>query len=161
MHQAKLGDRVRIQYSRVRECGAPLSKGQSPLTCEFIVGGKEVFPSLSLGVVGMAPGDKKQLTLQPQEAYGPVQTKLIRQIPRARFAGHIALQVGKRLTAFVASSGRRQRVRVVKVQPDTVTVDGNHPLAGKVIELEVNLISVDSSSNANKRKPQFDLGGQG
>ena len=109
----------------------------------------------------MAPGDQKHLTLQPQEAYGSVKPKLIRQIPRQRFPRHVALQVGKRLTAFVASSGRRQRVRVVEINPDSVTVDGNHPLAGKVIELEVNLISLDSSSNTNKQKPQFDLGGRG
>src|SRR5206468_9509502 len=103
----------------------------------------------------------KQLKLKPDEAYGPVQPKLIRCIPRQRFPQHIALKVGKRLTAFVAASGRRQRVRVVAVNTDSVTVDGNHPLAGKVIELEVNLISLDSSSNTNKQKPQFDLGGRG
>jgi FKBP-type peptidyl-prolyl cis-trans isomerase 2 len=40
-------------------------------------------------------------------------------------------------------------------------VDGNHPLAGKVIELEVSLLSLDSSADANKRNPQFDLGGRG
>ena len=51
----------------------------------------------------------------------------------------------------MASSGRRQRVRVVEINPDSVTVDGNHPLAGKVIELEVNLISLDSSANANHK----------
>ena len=109
----------------------------------------------------MAPGDRKLLTLQPREAFGPVKPNLIREIPRQRLPQHIALQVGKRLTAFVATSGRRQRVRIVKVNLDSVTVDGNHPLAGQVIELEVNLISLDSSSNANKRKPQFDLGGRG
>src|SRR4051812_43549259 len=105
MHTANLGDRVRIQYARVREPGVLANKSRLPKMCEFIVGSKEVFPSLSLGVVGMAPGDWKQLTLQPQQAYGAVKPKLIRQIPRKRFPQHLALQVGKRLTAFVASSG--------------------------------------------------------
>ncbi len=161
MATAKIGDRVRIQYARVPVAPVSSEKARAEKTCEFTVGGKEVLPSLSLGVVGMAPGDRKQLTLQPQEAYGPVKAKLIRQIPRQRFPQHLALEVGKRMTAFVASSGRRQRVRIVEIQSDTVTVDGNHPLAGKIIELEVNLISLDSSSNANKQNPQFDLGGQG
>ena len=161
MHKANVGDRVRIQYARIPQRGARQNKARLPKTCEFTVGSKDVLPSLSLGVVGMAPGDRKQLTLQPQEAYGAVKPKLIRQIPRQRFPQHLALKVGKCLTAFVAASGRRERVRVVEINSDSVTVDGNHPLAGKVIELEVNLISVDSSSNANKRKPQFDLGGRG
>jgi len=161
MHTAKLGDRVRVEYARAPETNAAQDKPHARKACEFTVGGKQVFPSLSLGVVGMAPGDQKMLTLKPHEAYGPVQPKLIRKIPRKRFPQHIALQVGKRLTAFVAASGRRQRVRVVAVNSESVTVDGNHPLAGRIVELEVSLISVDSSSNANKQKPQFDLGGRG
>jgi peptidylprolyl isomerase len=161
MHKAKLGDRVRIQYSRLLESGATQAVSSAPKTCEFTVGGKEVLPGLSIGVIGMAPGDRKQLTIQPKEAFGAVQPKLVRQIPRERFPQHIALKVGKKLTALVAASGRRQRVRVVEIHSDTVTVDGNHPLAGQVIQLVVNLISLDSSSNANKQKPQFDVGGQG
>jgi len=63
--------------------------------------------------------------------------------------------------AMALPRGAAQRVRIVEVHPDSVTVDGNHPLAGKIIELEVNLISLDSSASANKQNPQFDLGGQG
>ena len=161
MQKANLGDRVRIQYARVPKSAGQKNRSHSSKTCEFTVGSNEVFPGLSLGVVGMRPGDHKRFTFQPNEAYGAVKSKLIRQIPLQRFPQNIALKVGKRLTAFVASSGRRERVRVVKINSDSVTVDGNHPLAGKVIELEVNLISLDSSPNANKQKPQFDLDGRG
>ena len=161
MHTAQIGDRVRIQYSRLPQRAAAPGVPHGQKTLEFIVGSKDVFPSLSLGVVGMAPGDRRQLTLQPQEAYGKVKRNLIQQIPRQRFPQHIAPKVGKRLTAFVASSGRRERVRIIKISSNSVTLDGNHPLAGKVIELEISLISLDSSSNANKQKPQFDVGGQG
>jgi peptidylprolyl isomerase len=136
------------------------NKARPLKTCEFTVGSKEVSRGLSLGVVGMAPGDRKQLTLKPHEAYGAVKPKLIQQIPLERFPQHIALKVGKRLTAFMTSSGRRQSFRVTEINAEFVTVDGNHPLAGKVIELEVSLISLDSSSNTNKRKPQFDIGGE-
>jgi FKBP-type peptidyl-prolyl cis-trans isomerase 2 len=51
-------------------------------------------------------------------------------------------------------------VRVVKINPNSVMLDGNHPLAGKVVELEICLISIDSSSDANRSKPQFDMGGE-
>lgn len=161
MHTAKLGDRVRIQYSRVSAPGAKPNKDCVKKTCEFTVGSSKVFRSLSLGVVGMAQGDRKQLTLQPREAYGKVQPKLIRQIPRDRFPKHIVLRVGKRLTAIEAATGRRRRVRVMNVNPDSVLVDGNHPLAGRIVQLEVLLIAIDSSSNANHRKPQIDTGGEG
>jgi FKBP-type peptidyl-prolyl cis-trans isomerase 2 len=160
MSVAQLGDRVRVQYSRIPAPGAALKREPSVKTCEFTVGGREVFPTLSLGVVGMAPGDQKRFTLQPLEGYGTVRPKLVRRIPRARFPEHLVLHVGKRLAAVHGIFGRRRRVTVVKIGPDSVTVDGNHPLAGQVIELDVMLISVDSSADANRSKPQFDMGGE-
>ena len=160
MHRAQLGDRVRIEYARLVDQCSPNDKRHKPKACEFTVGGKEVFPSLSQGVVGMAPGDRKRLTLQPAEAFGDVQPKLIRHIPRTRFPNRLKLQVGKRLTAVHGVAGRRRRVTVLEITPDTVVVDGNHPLAGKVVILEVNLLTVDSSADANRTKPQFDTGGE-
>jgi FKBP-type peptidyl-prolyl cis-trans isomerase 2 len=147
MHKAQLGDRVGVQYFRISEQGVANGKRPGRKECEFTVGGSEVFYTLSLGVVGMTPGDRKRLTLQPKEAYGKVRRRLIRQIPRARFPKHLVLQVGKQLRIV----GRRRRVTIVEIRLDSVVVDGNHPLAGKVIELEVMLIyliSLGSSPNA-------------
>jgi FKBP-type peptidyl-prolyl cis-trans isomerase SlyD len=111
--------------------------------------------------VGMAAGDRKQFKLQPHEAYGEVDPKLIRQIPRAKLPKRLVIEVGKRLTAVRGSARRRRRVTVVEIRPDSITVDGNHPLAGQIVELEVSLLTLDSSGHANKQRPQFDLGGQG
>ena len=73
----------------------------------------------------------------------------------------MVLEVGKWLTHIEPVSGLRERVRIVEVKPLSIVVDGNHPLAGEVVELDVMLISVDSSSHANKSKQQFDEGGEG
>src|SRR5688572_17406778 len=104
MHQAQIGDRVRVQYFRIPEHVVATDKRSRAKTCEFTVGGREVFPTLSLGVLGMMPGDRKQLTLQPPAARRTVQPKLVQEIPRARFPEHLMLQVGKRLTAVNATS---------------------------------------------------------
>ncbi|MDX1947269.1 MAG: FKBP-type peptidyl-prolyl cis-trans isomerase [Pirellulaceae bacterium] len=161
MQTVKLGDRVRIQYSRVPHSGAMPDVPHTPKVLEFTVGGDKVMPGLSFGIAGMNQGDKKRLTLQPVDAYGDVQGRLIREIPRGRIPDELELHVGKRLSALRGRTGARRRVRVVEIKPDSVIVDGNHPLAGKVIELEVYVLSVDSSSAANQQKPQFDLGGSG
>jgi len=124
------------------------------------VGGHAILRGLSLGVVGMTQGELKCLQLQPQDAYGPVEKRLIREVPRSQFPPHLTLHVGKRLTARLGSTSRRRRVRIVEVKPESVTVDGNHPLAGRVVTLEVRVISVDSSPNANRTNPQFDVGGE-
>jgi FKBP-type peptidyl-prolyl cis-trans isomerase 2 len=159
MTTAKPGDRVRVQYARV-----PRSRSTSARPArmiEFIVGGHTVMRGLSLGVVGMTQGDDKRLQLDPEEAYGPANERLIREIPRVRLPQHLALRVGSRLTAVLKSTGRRRMVRVVELKPDSVVVDGNHRLAGEAITLDITLISVDSSAEANRSKPQFDAGGEG
>jgi peptidylprolyl isomerase len=124
------------------------------------VGSHAILRGLSLGVIGMTQGELKRLQLQPQDAYGTVEKRLIREIPRAQFPPHLTLRVGKRLTARLRKTGRRRMVRIVQVKSESVRVDGNHPLAGRVVTLEVHLISVDSSANANRSNPQFDVGGE-
>ena len=166
MYEAQLGDRVRVQYFRIPEHNAAngtANKRRGQKTCEFMVGSSEVFPTLSLGVVGMTPGHRKRLTLQPKEAYGNVQRRLIRQIPRTRFPTNMVLEVGKRLNAVRGRFGRRRHFTVLEINFDSVLVDGNHPLAGKSIELEVmfiSLVSVGSSSNTNHSRPEFHLSGE-
>lgn len=158
MHSAKFGDRVRVQYSRIDKLNP--ARTFSPTVLEFTAGSGEVMPGLSSGVIGMVPGEHKYLTLQPAEAYGYFQSEVVREIPRAKILKRITLRVGKRLSALSTWSGRQRRVRIVKLSPQTVKIDGNHRLAGQVIELEVRLISVDSSAEANRNEPQFDLGGE-
>ena len=160
MQIVKSGDRVRVQYSRVRAQVNGTAKPPVVKVVEFTAGGAGVIPGLSSGVLGMAPGDKKRLTLQPGDAYGPVKPELVKDIPRAQISKRITLRVGKRLSALSKWSGRQRRVRVVEVGPRSVKVDGNHVLAGQVVELDVQLISVDGSCEANRSLPQFDTGGE-
>jgi FKBP-type peptidyl-prolyl cis-trans isomerase 2 len=65
------------------------------------------------------------------------------------------------LTHVEPVSGHRERVRITEIKRNSVIVDGNHPLAGQIVELDLMLISVNSSSHANKTKQQFDVGGEG
>ena len=55
---------------------------------------------------------------------------------------------------------RKRRVRIIEINQDSVLIDGNHPQAGKAIDLALNLISIDSTSETNRRKPQIDTGGE-
>jgi len=161
MQTAKLGDRVRIQFQQLSQHSDATKKPRKPKTLEFTVGGREVVSGLSLGVEEMGFGDRKHFTLEPHDAYGSIQQSLIREIPRRRLPKQMALEVGKWLTHVEPVSGHRERVRIIEIKPLSIVVDGNHPLAGEVVELDVMLISVDSSSHANKTKQQFDEGGEG
>jgi peptidylprolyl isomerase len=143
-----------VEFTRVRKQSSAAAKSPAAKLLEFTVGSLDVMPGLSLGVVGMTPGEQKRFTLQPSDAYGPVQPGLIKEIPRAQFPKRLTLRVGKRLTALGGSTGRRRRVRVVEIKPKSVVVDGNHVLAGKVVELEVTLIAVDAPADSSRAAAQ-------
>ncbi len=146
--RAQLGDQVCVQYVALRADGGVVqySVGQSGnrkgQVLELTVGSKEALRGISYGVVGMAVGEEKRLRLEPKDAYGVIRANLIEEIPRRRFPSRMDLFVGKRLIWNAADSRGRRRMIVRDMTPDTVTLDGNHPLAGEVLEVEVQLISL-------------------
>ena len=147
IRKAKLGDRVKVQYVGLLKDGSTTQKRSGRQVLDFVVGSDEVIPGVSMGVVGMAKGEQKRMTLEPGRAFGEIRPKLIKQVPRERIPSHIELRVGKRLVFVGTKSGRRRRVRVLELKPDTILVDGNHPLAGKVHEVELQLVSLKASSS--------------
>lgn len=158
MVKVKLGDRVRIEYSgHYRDEKAGIQRlGRQ--VYEFTVGSQEVMPGINKGVLGMVEGERKQLTLQPRDAYGEFRSQLIREIPRSRLPSDVVLKVGKRLSTVGVQSGRRRKVKIVELTPTAVVVDGNHPLAGKTVEVEFQLLVHDCPSPYLDRKR--DVGGE-
>jgi FKBP-type peptidyl-prolyl cis-trans isomerase 2 len=77
----------------------------------------------------------------------------LHKIPRQRFPRTLNLCVGKWLSSRATDSDRRRRVQVVEIKPAAVVVDGNHPLAGKVLEVEVQLVSLHSPAGDGQDTP--------
>ena len=150
MHEAKLGDRVRIEYSRVPKPGAMVASPRPPKVLEFTVGSGEIIPSVSLGVVGMVQGGHKRLAFQPETENGIVPTGLSKQSPRQRSKRRFSLRIRKSRAAPSAASDPPQTPLISESTAGPV-----------VVELDVMLVSLDSSANANKQKPQFEMGGEG
>jgi FKBP-type peptidyl-prolyl cis-trans isomerase 2 len=158
---ARVGDRVRVLYTRKQDAaGKDWFKSKTARALEFTVGGKHQLPGLSKCVAGMSQGEQKYVKLEPAEAFGAVQARLIREIPRNCFSTKTPLEVGMLLNARNKHSEGKRKVRIVELKPDTVVVDGNHPRAGRALDLAMYLISVDSSSETNVTKPQTDSGGE-
>ncbi len=141
--KAKVGDRVRVEYSgQFKDEKAGLQRLGREIF-EFTIGSRDVMPGINKGIVGMVEGERKQMTLQPQDAYGEFRANLIQEISRQRLPSDVVLKIGKRLTTVGQKSGRRRKVRIVELTPTTVVVDGNHPLAGKTVEVEFQLLVHD------------------
>jgi peptidylprolyl isomerase len=108
---------------------------------EFKVGSNSVLPVLEKGILGMAVGEKKSFTVQPEEGYGAKRPGLIRKVSKSRFPEHIELQIGKFLR-LKQEDGRVQKVQIVAIEDDVVTLDANHPLAGETLRFYVTVIDI-------------------
>ena len=144
-YRAKFGDRVQIKYVSQLSDDTSTAVSQERRVLEFEVGSEQVIVGINRGVVGMAEGDRKRLTLVPQEAYGAIRKDLIREIPRQRIPSTVNLVVGKWLIKRRKKPARSRRVRIIDINPATVLVDGNHPLAGKTVKVEMELLSVHAA----------------
>ncbi len=141
MSDAKTGDTVRIHYTGTLSDGSTFdsSAGRDPL--EFTVGSGQIIPGLDKAIHGMAVGDKKVVEVSADEAYGPHNPEGIQSVPRAQVPDHIPLDPGTQLQVQTGD-GRTLPVTVTEVTEDTVTLDANHPLAGKDLTFEVELVEI-------------------
>lgn len=141
MNTAKAGDTVRIHYTGKLEDGTRFdsSEGRDPL--EFSLGGGQVIPGFDNAVEGMSVGEKKSVTIQPEEAYGPRHDQLIQDVPRDQLPDDMAPAVGMELQAR-NENGQVMRFAVTAVDDTSITVDGNHPLAGKPLNFDIELVAI-------------------
>jgi len=141
MTTAAPGDIVRIHYSGRLTDGTQFdsSEGRAPL--EFKLGEGQVIKGLEAHVTGMETGDKSTVTIPVNEAYGPRRDDAIQQLDREKVPEGIDLQVGTQLQARTADGGMLP-ITVVGVDDASVTVDANHPLAGKDLVFDVELVEV-------------------
>ena len=131
---------VGIEYELKEKGGNEVidsNKGQAPL--EFIVGKGQIIPGLEKELIGMNVGDKKQITVPASEAYGEVNPDAVDELPKEQFAG-IDLQPGLPLYGQ-GENGETIQVVVKEVKDDSVVIDYNHPLAGKDLVFDVNVVN--------------------
>lgn len=131
---------VSIHYQLTDKDGDVLdtSENQDPL--HYLHGSSNIIPGLEKQLVGKKAGDELRVVVQPEDGYGLHQENLVQEVPRAAFSGIDEIQPGMR---FQADSDRGpMHVIVTEVTEQTVTVDGNHPLAGQVLTFDVRIESV-------------------
>jgi len=141
MTKAATGDTVRVHYTGKLGSGEVFdsSQGRDPL--EFEVGAGNVIAGFDSAVVGMSPGDSKDVTIPMDKAYGKKNDEMIVEIGREQLPDGMDPQVGQWLQVG-GDDGRVGHVRVSAVSPGTVTLDGNHPLAGEDLHFSIELVEI-------------------
>jgi peptidylprolyl isomerase len=141
MSQAKSGDTVKIHYTGTLDDGSEFdsSAGREPL--EFALGGGHVIPGFDSAVDGMAAGDSKTVTIPPGEAYGERHDQLVQEVPRTAFPEDMKPEVGMQLQSQ-STDGQVMNLMVTEVAEESITVDGNHPLAGQALTFAIDLVEI-------------------
>ena len=140
--QAKNGNIVQVDYTGKLADGTVFdsSVGSEPL--EFKLGAGQVIPGFEKAVLGMKVGEKKTVTIPANEAYGPHRDEQVVELSREELPSDLTPQVGQQLVV-TQQDGRQIIVVITNVSDNnTVTIDANHPLAGKDLTFEIELVKI-------------------
>lgn len=140
MRPAEVGDRVRIHFTGKLSDGTLVARSNEEAPIEFTLGSGEVMPGLDDLVQGMRLGEQRSAYLPADLAHGRHRNDRLLAVERERFPKHIDPYTG--LELMMTRGGRQVLVRVVATTADMVLVDTNHPLAGKELTVEVELLEI-------------------
>lgn len=143
MDQVTTGDVVAIHYTGRLSDGTVFDSSSDGDPLEFTAGGSELIQGVSQAVLGMERGEKKTVTIEPQEAYGPRQPGLEHRVPRSSLPDGAG--VGDRLSA--TAGDQTIPVWITELSDEAAVVDANHPLAGKTLTFDIELVSVQKQGN--------------
>lgn len=140
MAQAKSGDTVRVHYTGRLDDGSVFdsSEGREPL--EFVLGAQQVIPGFEEAVDGLSPGEERTVDIPADRAYGPRREEMVLTVGRDQFPDEIRPEVGQQLQ--MSQDGQVAIVTVTGVSDREVTLDANHPLAGKDLTFDVQLVEI-------------------
>ncbi|HRV91467.1 MAG TPA: peptidylprolyl isomerase [Anaerolineae bacterium] len=141
MTQAQHGDTVKVHYTGKLEDGTQFDSSTSGDPLEFTLGGGQIIPGFEKAILGMTPGDAKTVTIPSQEAYGDHREDMVVVVNKTQFPDHITPQVGQQLEMRQANN-QPLNVVITDISGEEVTLDANHPLAGKDLVFDLELVEI-------------------
>jgi FKBP-type peptidyl-prolyl cis-trans isomerase SlyD len=132
---------VALDYKLTLDSGKQIDSSSEGKPLGFITGSDQIIPGLEKAIMGMTVGDSLKISFEPEDAYGEVKTELFQDVPRKQFPDDIELKPGM---TFQAQSPQGTVLINIKETKDenTVVIDLNHPLAGKRLHFDVNIVEV-------------------
>jgi FKBP-type peptidyl-prolyl cis-trans isomerase SlyD len=135
------GKVVTIDYTLKDQSGETLDSSEESGGFAYLHGADNIISGLETALAGHSPGDELTVQVQPQNAYGHRNESLVHRVPREKFQDSSNVRVGMHFHTET-EDGQVRVVRVTEVDPERITVDGNHPLAGVLLRFEVKVLEV-------------------
>ena len=132
---------IGLHFTLTKEDGEIVDSTKSREPLHYLHGATNIVPGLEKHLTGKEVGDELSVTVQPEEAYGQRKDDLVKSIPSTSFADSETIEAGMYFHAE-NPDGSKMLVQVTDVNDDEITIDGNHPLAGLVLNYEVSIESI-------------------
>ena len=139
----KKGSKIKVEYEGTLDNGEVFdtSKGRDPL--EFTVGEGKIIPGFENALIGMKKGEEKKIKIESKDAYGETNPELLKKLPKTQLPEDAREKIKPGMVlGMKAPDGRQVPVRVTGVGDSDITLDLNHPLAGKNLNFKLKVIDV-------------------
>jgi len=141
VREAKAGDTVDVHYTGTLDDGVVFDSSVDREPLSFAIGAGQVIAGFDRAVTGLKVGESRVEKIQPEDAYGIHRPDMIASLPREHFPDSSDVQVGQTLELHM-EDGNVVHARVASTSTDTIDIDANHPLAGKTLTFEFELVKI-------------------
>ncbi|TRO81289.1 FKBP-type peptidyl-prolyl cis-trans isomerase [Desulfuromonas acetexigens] len=138
MSQVKNGDTVKVHYTGTLADGTVFDSSLEREPLEFTLGEGQLIPGFEKTVLGMSAGESRTVIIPAEEAYGPYREEMVLEVPRTQLPPDMQPQVGMQLQVG-EEQGEGMLVQITQVTDTNITLDANHPLAGKDLTFNIQL----------------------
>lgn len=138
---ARQGDTVKVHYTGTLDNGEVFDSSAERDPLEFTLGEGQLIPGFEEAVIGMESGEVRTVRIPAERAYGPHRAEMAVQVSRDHFPDGVQPEVGQMLQVN-QENGEQVIVTVTDIEGDAVTLDANHPLAGKDLTFEIRLMEI-------------------
>ncbi len=142
MATAKQGNSVKVHYHGTLNDGTVFDSTYEESPMDFTLGEGEIIPGFEEAVEGMDEGEKKNITVEPERAYGEYNEQGVVQVPRENLPEDIQPEEGMMLQLNTPED-QVVYVTVTEIDDQNVTLDANHPLAGKTLNFDIELVQIN------------------
>lgn len=146
----KSGKVVNLNYVLKNDQGQVLDRADSESPFMYLHGASQIVPGLESALEGLKKGDKKSVTVSPEEGYGEKNPDLRLTVAKSQFPAGVQLEVGMQFEAGNPDGGEGMVFTVEKIDGDKVTIDGNHPMAGQTLHFDVEVMEVRDATEEEK-----------
>tara|TARA_B110000503_G_scaffold23205_1_gene36167 strand:- start:25248 stop:25694 length:447 start_codon:yes stop_codon:yes gene_type:complete len=141
MSQVKENNTVKVNYTGKLSDGQVFDSSEGKEPIEFTLGQGRLIPGFEKGLIDMELNEKKTITIPKEEAYGEVNKDLIQEVKKSELPQEMAPEVGMGLVSK-SPDGQEMNLLVIEVRDETIVIDGNHPLAGKELIFDLEVLEI-------------------